>query len=65
MSRLDTETTRKLREMNADDLLAAIDMQDETLSMGLPFGERVRLIVERSLVVVVGAATEPRRPFFV
>lgn len=46
MSRLDTETTRKLREMNAGEILAAIDSQDETLSMGLPFEERVRLIVD-------------------
>lgn len=46
MSRLDTETKRKLREMNATDLLDAIDTQDETLSMHLPFDERVRLAVD-------------------
>ena len=46
MSRLDGETKRKLREMNAGELLAAIDTQDETLSISLPFEERVRLAVD-------------------
>lgn len=46
MSRLDGETKRKLREMNAGELLAAIDSQDETLSIGMPFEERVRLVVD-------------------
>ncbi|TFC91327.1 MULTISPECIES: ATP-binding protein [Cryobacterium] len=46
MSRLDGETKRKLREMNAGELLEAIDSQDETLSIGLPFEERVRLVVD-------------------
>lgn len=46
MSLLDTETKRKLREMNANDLLEAVDSQDETLSMSLPFAERVRLAVD-------------------
>lgn len=39
-------TKRKLREMNAGELLAAIDSQDETLSIGMPFEERVRLVVD-------------------
>jgi hypothetical protein len=46
MSRLDLETKRKLREMNAGELLEAIDSQDETLSIGMPFDERVRLAVD-------------------
>ncbi|MBC7592404.1 MAG: ATP-binding protein [Kineosporiaceae bacterium] len=46
MSRLDGETKRKMREMNAGELLEAIDSQDETLSIGLPFEERVRLVVD-------------------
>ncbi|WP_022884481.1 hypothetical protein [Glaciibacter superstes] len=46
MSRLDGETKRKLREMNAGELLKAIDTQDETLSMGLPIEDRVRLVVD-------------------
>ena len=35
MSRLDGETKRKLREMNAGELLQAIDLQDEILSISL------------------------------
>ncbi|WP_354235277.1 ATP-binding protein [Arthrobacter sp. UYEF3] len=46
MSRLDGETKRKLREMNASELLEAIDTQDETLSISLSFEERVRLVVD-------------------
>ena len=48
MSSLDIETKRKLREMNATDMLQAIEAQDETLSMGLTFEERVRLIVDEA-----------------
>lgn len=32
--------------MNAGELLEAIDAQDETLSIGLPFEDRVRLAVD-------------------
>jgi hypothetical protein len=46
LSRLDGETKRKLREMNASELLEAIDTQDETLSISLSFEERVRLVVD-------------------
>jgi DNA replication protein DnaC len=46
VSRLDTETKRKLREMNAGELLEAIDTQDETLSISLSFEVRVRLVVD-------------------
>ncbi|MDN5743049.1 MAG: ATP-binding protein [Yaniella sp.] len=46
MSIVDIETKRKLREMNAGDLLAAIESQDEALSMHLAFEERVRLLVD-------------------
>jgi DNA replication protein DnaC len=46
MSALDGETKRKLREMNAGELLEAIDTQDETLSISLSFEERVRLVVD-------------------
>ncbi|WP_232083304.1 hypothetical protein [Arthrobacter sp. SO5] len=37
---------RKLRGMNAGDLLEAIDTQVETLSISLPFEDRVRLVVD-------------------
>ncbi|RFA11695.1 ATP-binding protein [Subtercola boreus] len=46
MSALDAETKRKLREMNASELLEAINTQDETLSISLSFEERVRLVVD-------------------
>jgi len=46
MSALDGETKRKLREMNAGELLEAIDTQDDTLSINLTFEERVRLVVD-------------------
>ncbi|MDJ0325205.1 ATP-binding protein [Cryobacterium sp. PH31-AA6] len=46
MSALDGEAKRKLREMNAGELLEAIDLQDEILSISLTFEERVRLVVD-------------------
>ncbi|QGF23129.1 ATP-binding protein [Raineyella fluvialis] len=46
MSALDMETKRKLREMGAADLAAALEAQDEALTMDLPFAERVRLAVD-------------------
>ncbi|WP_372697504.1 hypothetical protein [Arthrobacter sp. JSM 101049] len=48
MSPVDIETKRKLREMNASDLLAAIETQDETLSMHLAFEERISLLVDEA-----------------
>ncbi|MGH8987722.1 MAG: ATP-binding protein [Acidimicrobiales bacterium] len=46
MTSLDTETRRKLREMNASDLLSAIEAHDEALAAGLSFGERLGLAVD-------------------
>ncbi|AXE38839.1 ATP-binding protein [Acidipropionibacterium virtanenii] len=46
MSIIDIETTRKLREMGAGDLLSALEAQDDVLAGGLAFGERIRLIVD-------------------
>ncbi|EXF23882.1 ATP-binding protein [Nesterenkonia sp. AN1] len=48
MSPVDIETKRKLREMNAGDLLAAIETQDESLSTGLAFEERIQLLVDEA-----------------
>ena len=42
MSALDGETKRKLREMNAGELLEAIHTQDDILSINLTFEERAR-----------------------
>lgn len=48
MSSLDIETKRKMRDMNATEMLQAIEAQNETLSMALIFDERVRLIVDEA-----------------
>ncbi|MGO4384377.1 ATP-binding protein [Specibacter sp. RAF43] len=48
MSSLDIETKRKMREMNATEMLQSSEAQDETLSMALSFDERVRLIVDEA-----------------
>ena len=41
MSRLDTETKRKLREMGVPALVDATDIQDDTLTLGTTFCCRV------------------------
>ena len=46
MSRLDAETKRKLREMGVPALIDAFDVQDDTLTMGLVFEERIKLTVD-------------------
>lgn len=46
MSRLDGETKRKLREMGVTSLLDAFETQDDTLTLGMAFEERVKLIVD-------------------
>ena len=46
MSRIDTETKRKLREMGAAAMLEALETQDETLVLGMAFEERLRLVVD-------------------
>lgn len=43
---IDVETKRKLREMGAGDLLGALEAQDDALAAALPFGERIRLVVD-------------------
>lgn len=46
MNGIDIETKRKLREMGATPLLDAIEAQDDTLTMRMGFGERLRLVVD-------------------
>lgn len=41
VSRIDIETKRKLREMGVATLLDAFDVQDDTLSLGLAFEEKI------------------------
>jgi len=48
VSRIDTETKRKLREMGAAPILEALEAQDETLVLGMAFEERLRLIVDEA-----------------
>ncbi len=46
MTRIDSETKRKLREMGATSIVDALDAQDDALTLGMPFEERVQLIVD-------------------
>ncbi|WP_304466267.1 hypothetical protein [Cryobacterium sp. N21] len=46
MSRIDIETKRKLREMGVTTLLDAFDAQDDTLTLGLAFEEKIKLAVD-------------------
>lgn len=46
MTIIDTATKHKLREMGAAALADALGGQDETLSMGMPFAERIKLAVD-------------------
>lgn len=43
---IDTDTKHKLREMGAACLADAFDVQDDTLTIGMPFAERVKLAVD-------------------
>lgn len=46
MTMIDTETKRKLREMGVGVLVDALDGQDDTLTIGMPFAERVKVAVD-------------------
>ena len=46
MSRIDSETKRKLREMGVASLVDALDAQDDTLTLGMVFEERIKLVVD-------------------
>ena len=48
MSAIDTETKRKLREMGAQPLLEAIEVQDDNLVLGMSFDERLQLVVDQA-----------------
>lgn len=48
MSSIDTETRRKLRDMAAGPLLDALLAQDETLTLGMSFEQRIQLIVDEA-----------------
>lgn len=46
MTRIDSETKRKLREMGVGSLVDALNAQDDTLTLGMVFEERVKLVVD-------------------
>ena len=46
MSRIDVESKRKLREMGVATLVDALDAQDESLTLGMVFEERIKLAID-------------------
>ena len=58
MSRLDSETKRKLREMGVAVLLDAFEAQDDTLTLGMAFEERVQLVVDDAHAAFTHAKVE-------
>lgn len=46
MTVIDTETKRKLREMGVAQLVDSFDAQDDVLTLGMPFAERIKLVVD-------------------
>lgn len=46
MSRIDTESKRKLREMGVATLVDALEAQDDSLTLGMAFEERIKLAVD-------------------
>ena len=46
MSRLDAETKRKLREMGVTSLVDAFEAQDDALTIGVVFEERIKIAVD-------------------
>lgn len=45
---VNAETARKLREMGAAELLAALSAQDEAVCAGMAFAERVQMAVDEA-----------------
>ena len=58
MSRLDSETKRKLREMGVTSLVDALEVQDDTLTLGMVFEERVKLVVDDALATFTHSKVE-------
>jgi hypothetical protein len=46
MTRIHGESKRKLREMGVTSLFDALETQDDTLTLGMPFEERIKLLVD-------------------
>jgi hypothetical protein len=58
MSRLDSETKRKLREMGVTSLADAFEVQDDTLTLGMVFEERIKLAVDDAHATFTHAKVE-------
>ena len=58
MTRLDMETKRKLREMGVSSLVDALDVQDDTITLGMAFEERVKLAVDDAHATFTHAKVE-------
>lgn len=58
MSRLDSETKRKLREMGVTSLVDALEVQDDTLTLGMVFEERIKLAVDDAHATFTHAKVE-------
>ena len=58
MSGIDAETKRKLREMGVPALADALESQDGGLTLGIPFGERVKLAVDDAHATFTHAKVE-------
>lgn len=58
MTQLDTETKRKLREMAAVPLLEALSVQDDTLTLGMSFEQRISLAVDEAHTAFIHAKVE-------
>ena len=62
MSRLDAETKRKLREMGVTSLVDAIDIQDDALTLGMVFEERIKLAVDDAHAAFTHSKVESTDP---
>ena len=46
MTLIDTDTKHKLREMGVGALADSFEMQDDVITVGMPFAERLKLAVD-------------------
>jgi DNA replication protein DnaC len=58
MTRIDGESKRKLREMGVTSLVDALETQDDTLTLGMPFEERIKLLVDDAHATFTHAKVE-------
>ncbi|MBX0302032.1 ATP-binding protein, partial [Cryobacterium sp. 1639] len=58
MTRIDGESKRKLREMGVASLVDALETQDDTLTLGMPFEERIKLLVDDAHATFTHAKVE-------